>query len=75
MREILYNNIAIIAIQHSKIFFVCINFAKFATSVWPFSPHSVVKFTIVYSTNYKTVWKSILWELLPCSECRILPHA
>ena len=46
------------------IFFVCINVAKSAISVWRFSPHCVVKFTIVYSTNYKTVWKSIKWELL-----------
>ena len=45
-------------------FFVCINVAKFAISVWRFSPHCVVKFTIVYSTNYKTVWESIVWELL-----------
>ena len=27
------------------------------------------KFTIVYSTNYKTVWESIVWELLPYSVC------
>ena len=124
-REILYNDIAIIAIQHSKIyfvdtfgdfshtvewnslksvwqislyilaetlrvggsnyhtvwwksphslliFFVYINVAKFAISVWRFSPHWVVK---IYSTNYKTIWKSIVWELLPYSVCRILPHA
>ena len=57
------------------IFFVCINVVKFAISVRRFSPHCVVKFTIVYSTNYKTLWKSILWELLPYSVCRILPHA
>ena len=109
-REILYKNISIIAIQHSKnflltplaifpillseihlspsgqfpytykltprvegsnyhtvwqksphsvlIFFVYINVAKFATSVSRFSPRCVVKFIIVYSTNYKTVWKS-----------------
>ena len=56
-------------------FFLCINVAKFAISVWQFSPHCVVKFTIVYSKNYKTVWKSIVWELLPYSVCRILPHA
>ena len=56
-------------------FFVCINVAKFAISVWIFSRHCVVKFTIVYSTNYKTVWKSIVWELLLYSVCRILPHA
>ena len=49
------------------IFLVCINVAKFAISVWRFSPHCLVKFTIVYSTNYKTVWKSIVWELLPYS--------
>ena len=30
-----------------------LNVAKFATSVWRFSPHCVVKFTIVYSTNLK----------------------
>ena len=46
-------------------FFVCINLEKFAISVWRFAPHCVVKFTTVYSTNYKTVWKSIVWELLP----------
>ena len=57
------------------IFFMCINVAKFAISVSGFSPHCVVKFTIVNSTNYKTVWKSIVWELLPYSVCRILPHA
>ena len=126
LKEILYNNIAIIAIQHSKIYFVdtfgdfshtvqwnslksvwrislyilvklpvgrvvitiqygknrhivCqfflfINVAKFPISVWRFSPHCVVKFTIVYSTNYKTVWKSTVWELLPYSVCRILPR-
>ena len=108
LREILYKNIAIIAYQHSKmyfvetfgdfshavewnslksickislyqlgwtpcvngsnyyivwsklphsalIFFVCINVAKFAISVCRFSPHCMVKFTIVYSTNYKEV--------------------
>ena len=128
LREILYINIAIIAIQHSKryfvdtfgdfshtvewnslksvwkislyilawtprvegsyyrtvcwksphsilIFFVCINVAKFAISVWQFSPHCVVKFTIVYSKNYKTAWKSIVWEFLLYLVCRILPHA
>ena len=124
-REILYKNIAIIAIQHSKmyfidtfgdfshtvgwnslksiwqislyiiaqisrvegsyyhtvrrhsvlIFFVYIIVAKFAISVWRFSPYCVVKFTIVYSTNYKTASKSIVWELLPYSICRILPRA
>ena len=74
LREILYNNIAIIAIQHSKVHFVD-NVAKFAISVWRLSRYWVVKFTIVYSTNYKTVWKSIVWELLPYSVCRILPHA
>ena len=128
LREILYKNIAIIAIQHSKInfvdtfgdfshtvewnslksvlqislyilaqtprvegnnchtvweksphsiliFFLCINVAKFAISVWWFSPHCVMKFTIVNSPNYKTVWKSTMWELSPYSVCRILPHA
>ena len=57
-REILYKNIAIISIQYTHsvlIFFAFINVAKFAISVWRFSPHCVVKFTIVYSTNYKTV--------------------
>ena len=48
-----------------KIATQCINVAKCAISVWRFSSHCVVKFTIVYSTNYKTVWKSIVWELLP----------
>ena len=52
-------------------FFLCINVATFAISVWRSSPHCVVKFTIVYSTNYKTVWNSIVWELLPYSVCRI----
>ena len=55
-------------------FFVSINVAKFAISVWQFSPHCVVKFTIVYSKNYKTLWKSIVWELLPSSVCRIYYH-
>ena len=60
----------VITIQYGKnrhtgySFFVCINVAKFAISVWRFSPHCAVKFTIVYSTNYKRVWKSIVWELL-----------
>ena len=44
---------------------MCTNVEKFAISVWQFSPHCVVKLTTVYSTNYKTVWKSIVWELLP----------
>ena len=52
-------------------FFVCINVTKFGISVWGFSRHCVVKFIIVYSTNYKTVWKSIVWELLPYSVCRV----
>ena len=56
-------------------FFLYINVTKFAISVWQFSPHCVVKFTTVYSTNYKTVWKSIVWELLPYSVYRILPHS
>ena len=30
---------------------------------------------LVHSTNYKTIWKSIVWELLPYSVCRILPQA
>ena len=51
------------------------NVAKLTTPVWRFSPHCVAKFTIVYSTNYKTVWKSMVWELLPYSVCRIFPHA
>ena len=51
-------------------FFVCINVAKFAISVQRISPHCVVEFTIVYSTNYKTVWKLIVWELLPYLVCR-----
>ena len=53
-------------------FFMCINVAKFAISVWRYSPHCVVKFTIVYSTSYKTVWKSIVSELLPDSVCRMV---
>ena len=40
------------------IFFVCINVAKFAISVWRFSPHCVVKFTIAYGTNFETVYGS-----------------
>ena len=53
-------------------YFVCINVAKFAISVWRVLPHCVVKFTIVYSTNCKTVWKSIVWELLPYSVCQYI---
>ena len=49
-----------IATECINFFFLCINVAKFAISVWQFSPHCVVKFTIGYSTNYKTVWKSIM---------------
>ena len=40
---------------HCIYFSVRINVAKFAISVWRFSPHCVVKFTVIYSTNYKTV--------------------
>ena len=47
---------------------MCINVAKFTISVWRFSPRCVVKFTILYSTNYKTVWKSTVWELLLYSD-------
>ena len=47
---------------------------QIAISVWQFLPHCVLKFTIVHSTNYKTVWKSKMWELLPYSVCRIFPH-
>ena len=55
-----------------KIATQCINFfVKFAISVWRFSPHCMVKFTIVYSPTYKTVWKSIVWELLSYSVYRI----
>ena len=71
----------VITIQYDKnrhtvysFFFVCINVAKFSMSVWRFSPHCVVKFTIVYSKNYKTVWKPIVWEFSPYSVCRILIH-
>ena len=39
------------------------NDGKFAIFVWRFSPHWVVKFTIVYSTNNKTLCESIVWEL------------
>ena len=39
-----------------------INVATLAISVLRFSSHCVVKFTIIYSTNYKTVWKSTVWE-------------
>ena len=55
-------------------FFLCINVAKFGISVWRFSPHCMVKFTIVHSTNYKTVWKSIVWELLPCTQYVVYYH-
>ena len=55
--------------EHGKNYFTCrlVNLntevAKFATSVWRFLPHCVVKFTVVHSTNYKTVWKSIeVWN-------------
>ena len=63
MREILYNNIAIIAVQHSKMYFVD-TFDDFPhtvegnslKSVWRISLYILASTPRVEGSNYQTAW-------------------